>query len=1025
MKCTSDFTMERGTSAGIHLASTAALLLFSTAQLFAQPANDDPCGAIALPVGVACNLSTRTTAAATATPGVPAPGCASYNGADVWFTAVVPASGQLIIDSNVGVITDGGMALYSAPSCSGPFTLIECDDDDSANGLMPYIARSGLAPSSTVYIRFWEYNADNNGTFTICAFSPPLPAPACGATSMDPGGTNNYPNNANFTITFCPAVAGQVVTINFSAFATEAGYDFVYIHNGPSVGAPIIGTFSGTTIPGPITSNDITGCLTLRFTSDGTTRAAGWVATIACGPPPPPPANDNPCGAVGLTVNASCTYTSSTTTNSTGTTAVPPPPCANYAGNDVWFSIVVPASGNLLVNTNTGGITDGGMALYTATGCSGTFTLVDCDDDDSANGLMPQITAGGLTPSSTVYVRFWPRGGASGGSFSICATTPPPPPANDNPCGATLLPVNTTCVSTSSTTVNALATTGPPAPTCADYIGTDVWFRIVVPASGSVIIETFAGTITDGGMAVYTAPNCSGTMVQQFCDDDGMPGASAMPYLSMTGLAPTSSIWVRFWRWNSTVGGTFSICAHIPPPPPSGDCVYALNLSDSWGDGWGSSNVGVRINGGAWAYYTVGGSDTQVLLGMMIGDFIELSYDASGPFQGENSYRLGLLGGGSFFNSGTFPTAGASFGQVVDCAPPPAAPQDCEGGFTLCNSQTFSNNSGNSGNINDLNTANQDCLQSGEQQGTWYYFSPSASGSVGFTIDPDTDVDYDFAVWGPMTTVVCPPNAPPMRCSYASRFSTFSATGSYNTGAGNVGDDTSESINGDGWVEPIDVIADRIYILYVDNFLATTEPFQLTWQLSSGASLDCTLLPIELINLDATPLTNTVMVSWHTLSEASSDRFIVERSPDAVTFEPIGALAAAGYSASVSNYNFEDRSPRTGQNFYRVIMVDNDGTSLTSPVVSARMDNRDHGILVAPNPTTDILHITLDQVYGDRLEFRIVDAAGRTSKVFNTTIAKGAPHASLDLSSLDPGMYRLVVHDRSGTPVGIAAFVRQ
>lgn len=36
-------------------------------------------------------------------------------------------------------------------ACNGTFTLIECDDDDSANGLMPYIIRAGLVPGSTVY----------------------------------------------------------------------------------------------------------------------------------------------------------------------------------------------------------------------------------------------------------------------------------------------------------------------------------------------------------------------------------------------------------------------------------------------------------------------------------------------------------------------------------------------------------------------------------------------------------------------------------------------------------------------------------------------------------------------------------------------------------------------------------------------------------------------------------------------------------------------------------------------------------
>lgn len=62
------------------------------------PANDDPCNAIALTPGVACSFSTHTTTGATDSPGVPAPGCASYNGGDVWFEVTVPASGHLIFD---------------------------------------------------------------------------------------------------------------------------------------------------------------------------------------------------------------------------------------------------------------------------------------------------------------------------------------------------------------------------------------------------------------------------------------------------------------------------------------------------------------------------------------------------------------------------------------------------------------------------------------------------------------------------------------------------------------------------------------------------------------------------------------------------------------------------------------------------------------------------------------------------------------------------------------------------------------
>lgn len=141
--------------------------LFISSAVFAQaPVNDDPCNAIPLTAGTGCNYVTGTTLNATATAGVPAPGCANYAGGDVWFSVTVPASGNLIFDSNTGVITDGGMAIYSG-TCNS-LTLISCNDDGSANGFMPSITANGLTPGSTIYIRFWEYGNDNNGDFSIC-----------------------------------------------------------------------------------------------------------------------------------------------------------------------------------------------------------------------------------------------------------------------------------------------------------------------------------------------------------------------------------------------------------------------------------------------------------------------------------------------------------------------------------------------------------------------------------------------------------------------------------------------------------------------------------------------------------------------------------------------------------------------------------------------------------------------------------------------------------------------------------------
>ncbi|MFM7016448.1 MAG: beta strand repeat-containing protein, partial [Bacteroidota bacterium] len=149
-----------------HLLFLLFVFIFCHSAFAQAPVNDEPCNAIPLTAGTSCNYVTGTTTNATATSGVPAPGCANYLGGDVWFSVTVPASGSLLFDSNTGTVTDGGMAIYSG-TCSN-LTLITCDDDGSANGLMPSITANGLTPGSTVFIRFWEYGNDNPGDFSIC-----------------------------------------------------------------------------------------------------------------------------------------------------------------------------------------------------------------------------------------------------------------------------------------------------------------------------------------------------------------------------------------------------------------------------------------------------------------------------------------------------------------------------------------------------------------------------------------------------------------------------------------------------------------------------------------------------------------------------------------------------------------------------------------------------------------------------------------------------------------------------------------
>ncbi|WP_442787770.1 GEVED domain-containing protein [Flavobacterium suncheonense] len=155
------------------------------------PANDDCASAVVLiPGGVFNTNAVVGTNVAATNSNPPAPGCASFSGGDVWYTVTVPASGNITIETNSNAgspITDTGLAVYSG-TC-GSLTLVECDDDDSADGNFSMIALTGRTPGEVLYINTWEYGGGTEGTFRISAYDASL-----SAGSFDMTAFKAYPN---------------------------------------------------------------------------------------------------------------------------------------------------------------------------------------------------------------------------------------------------------------------------------------------------------------------------------------------------------------------------------------------------------------------------------------------------------------------------------------------------------------------------------------------------------------------------------------------------------------------------------------------------------------------------------------------------------------------------------------------------------------------------------------------------------------------------------------------------------------
>jgi hypothetical protein len=61
------------------------------------------------------------------------------------------------------------------------------------------------------------------------------------------------------------------------------------------------------------------------------------------------------------------------------------------------------------------------------------------------------------------------------------------------------------------------------------------------------------------------------------------------------------------------------------------------------------------------------------------------------------------------------------------------------------------------------------------------------------------------------------------------------------------------------------------------------------------------------------------MITWFTADEADIDSFIVERSSDAISFNEVGRVKAAGNSSSLLAYALLDKQPSPGVTYYRLV----------------------------------------------------------------------------------------------------------
>jgi len=165
-------------------------------------------------------------------------------------------------------------------------------------------------------------------------------------------------------------------------------------------------------------------------------------------------------------------------------------------------------------------------------------------------------------------------------------------------------------------------------------------------------------------------------------------------------------------------------------------------------------------------------------------------------------------------------------------------------------------------------------------------------------------------------------------------------------------------------------------------------------------------LPVELVSLQATPQGESVRVSWVTASEKNTDYFEVQHSRDGQSFTTLARQQAQGESSSAHRYHYPHQQA-SQMNYYRLRIVDQDGSSRFSSVVTAQLTGAaTPAVELYPNPSNG-REVYLKTAHQGLLSVRITSLVG---VVHHQLTLQAQPHQPLALPvSLPAGTYLVSV----------------
>lgn len=184
-------------------------------------------------------------------------------------------------------------------------------------------------------------------------------------------------------------------------------------------------------------------------------------------------------------------------------------------------------------------------------------------------------------------------------------------------------------------------------------------------------------------------------------------------------------------------------------------------------------------------------------------------------------------------------------------------------------------------------------------------------------------------------------------------------------------------------------------------------------------------LPVTGMKLQARTNGENVDLSWTTLQEINTDRFILEKSMDGKIWEAITSLTAAGNSNSLRRYAVSDPASTASITYYRILQTDIDGRFSYSNQVTVNGVAANTELAAYPNPFTNKVALSISADRQKTARLRMLDINGREVKVLLLQLQRGENKINLEqLETLHKGIYIIDIREADGTKITATRVVK-